>query len=557
MGPEDLKRIEEAVGFIRANDTGTVLAELIPELGAEDRAMLGAHCRFTHAAVLVFPETLAELREDLGALGLEVGEATASVVVRDRLSRRYGRPGGSLEVGILRAPVKAGDGRPCELEIFALVVPPGSGLEDIVRGERAQDHEAHLAFAVGAPDAVVLAGLRSMLVDRGRMVVDGGGYNAHEDGTVLYFASARDSASVDDGHARPYRRLELHAKGRHTEILAAQHREPDQPGRRLLQLMTGAWVTQAIAVAAELGLADQLAARPGLGTEQLADRTGADHGSLLRLLRYLAGLGVVTPSGDSYRLTEIGQLLRTDVEHSMHPLARLYGGSFYESFGQLIHAVRTGRESFEHLFGKNHFDYFAEHPELAELFDRAMASSAAMFGPVAEGVDFSGARVVVDVAGGNGELLSRILRATPHLRGVLLERPHVIEAARGTMAKAGLADRCRFVVGDFTSAVPEGGDVYLLSRVLHDWDDQQCLAILERCAEAMPADAELLIVERLLPEDDSPSLAVAWDVHMMCNVGGRERTAEHYRRLLAAAGFDLTARSELPLDGALLRARKG
>ncbi|WP_145794737.1 methyltransferase [Kitasatospora atroaurantiaca] len=554
MDPEDLKRIEEAVGFIRANDTGTVLAELIPGLGAEDRATVAAHCRFTHAAVLVFPETLAELREDLRDLGLAVGETTASVVVRDRLSRRYGRPGGSLEVGILRAPVRAGDGRPCELEIFALVVPPGSGLEDIVRGERAENHEAHLAFAVGAPDGVVLAGLRSMLVDRGRMVVDGGGYNAHEDGTVLYFASTDDLA--DGGPVRPYRRLELHAQGRHTESLAAQHREPEQPGKQLLQLMTGAWVTQAIAVAAELGLADQLAAPAGVSTEQLADRTGADHGSLLRLLRYLAGLGVVTPYGDSYRLTEIGQLLRTDVEHSMHPLARLYGGSFYESFGQLIHAVRTGREAFEHLFGKNHFDHFAEHPELAELFDRAMASSAAMFGPVVEGVDFSGARVVVDVAGGNGELLSRILRASPHLRGVLLERSHVIAAARGTMAKAGLADRCRFVVGDFTSAVPEGGDVYLLSRVLHDWDDRQCLAILERCAEAMPAGAELLIVERLLPEDDSPSLAVAWDVHMMCNVGGRERTADHYRRLLAAAGFDLTTWSELPLDGALLRARK-
>jgi hypothetical protein len=124
------------------------------------------------------------------------------------------------------------------------------------------------------------------------------------------------------------------------------------------------------------------------------------------------------------------------------------------------------------------------------------------------------------------------------------------------LAEARCADRCELVTGDFTAAIPAGGDMYLLSRVLHDWDDQQCLGILKRCAEAMPDHAELLIVERLLPEDDSPSLAVAWDLHMMCNVGGRERTATEYHELLADAGFELTTRHNLPLDVALLRARR-
>jgi len=159
-----------------------------------------------------------------------------------------------------------------------------------------------------------------------------------------------------------------------------------------------------------------------------------------------------------------------------------------------------------------------------------------MFGPIAGLVDFSGARVVVDVAGGNGALLGGLLSAVPHLRGVLLERPHVIEAARTTLAASGCAARCEFVAGDFTDAVPGGGDVYILSRVLHDWDDEDCLAILRRCAAAMPEHATLLIIERLLLEDGSPSLATAWDLHMMCNVGGRERTASHYRRLLHDAG---------------------
>jgi hypothetical protein len=128
----------------------------------------------------------------------------------------------------------------------------------------------------------------------------------------------------------------------------------------------------------------------------------------------------------------------------------------------------------------------------------------------------------------------------------------VIEAARGTLAAAGCADRCELVPGDFTGGVPAGGDVYLLSRVLHDWDDQQCRTILKRCAEAMRPDAELLVLERLLP---SP-LAVAWDLHMLCNVGGRERTAGHYRRLLAEAGFEVVDVHDLPLEVALLRARR-
>jgi hypothetical protein len=274
------------------------------------------------------------------------------------------------------------------------------------------------------------------------------------------------------------------------------------------------------------------------------------------LLRYLAGLGVLTMIGERVALTDMGQLLRTDGQRSLHPLAVLYGGVFYRSFGALNHSVRTGREAFAEVFGEHHFDYFAGRPELAGLFDRAMAASTSMLGGIADVVDFSTAAVVVDVAGGNGEFLGRILTAEPHLRGVLLERAHTVEAARDTLARAGVADRCELVAGDFTEFVPGGGDAYLLSRVLHDWNDARCATILRNCAEAMPAHAELLIVERLLPEDDSLSLALAWDIHMLCNVGGRERTAAHYAALLADAGFELVGQHELPLEMAVLRARK-
>ena len=148
------------------------------------------------------------------------------------------------------------------------------------------------------------------------------------------------------------------------------------------------------------------------------------------------------------------------------------------------------------------------------------------------------------------------LRAAPSANGILFERPHVLEEARPAFADAGMADRCAFASGDFNAGVPAGGDVYILSRVLHDWDDDTCATILALIAGAMREDGSLLIVERLLPEDRSPSLAFAWDIHMLCNVGGRERTSTHFGEMLAGAGFEVTARHALPLDVFLLTAER-
>ncbi|MGQ4517100.1 methyltransferase [Streptomyces sp. DW26H14] len=533
-------------------ETASVLAGAAPGLSAEARTAMGEHVRFAHAAVLVFPPDPAALRDTLRAMGLPDAATTSSVVVRERLSRRHGCHLDGHELAILRVPVPGADGQTREMEIFSLPVPPGSGLEFVADAERARPREPHLALEVKAPDHVVLAGLRAALLDGGAMACDGGGYNPYEDNSVLYF-SARDGSD----------RLELIARGRHDAVVAA-HRAAtrgvatsagEPPANTLLRLMTGAWATQAIAVAAELGLADRLAGAP-VPVPALAASTGTDPVGLARLLRYLGGLGLVTLTGGVAALTDVGQLLRTDVPRSLHPLAVIYGGTFYESFGSLAHSVRTGREAFTEVFGEHHFDYFAGRPEFDGLFDRAMAASVSMLGGVTDLVDFSSADVVVDVAGGNGQLLGLVLAAAPHLRGVLFDRAHAVAAAGDTLTRAGVADRCELVPGDFTVSVPGGGDVYLLSRVLHDWDDERCATILRNCAEAMPANAELLVLERLLPEDDSPSLALAWDVHMLCNVGGRERTASHYRSLLADAGFECVEQHELPLEMAVLRARR-
>jgi hypothetical protein len=462
------------------------------------------------------------------------------VVVRDRLSGRYAVPTAQLSVGILRASVTDRAGRPCELEIFAMTTSPE--LARIAEDERHHGRENHVAPAVIPADPIVLRGLRATIAACLRP--DGGGHNGHEDATVLCF---RDPHQPDPA----LHRLELICAGPFPDLLATHLRE-SMPGIGLLRLLTGAWATQAIATAAELCLPDHIATTTDL--PGLAAATGTDQESLVRLLRYLTALGIVRPSAAHHELTDMGALLRSDAEGSMRSLALMYGGPFYQSFAALTEAVRTGAESYAKVFGAHHFAHLAADPGLAELFHQSMAAGNAMFTEVARILDFTGARVVVDVAGGNGELLSRILTADATVHGVLLDRPHALAGAEANLAH--VAGRCTLVPGDFTEAVPTTGDVYLLSRVLHDWDDEQCRTILATCARNMPGHAELVIVERLLPESgDTGSLAVPWDIHMLCNTGGRERTESHYHALLAEAGFELVAVHPLPLDAYVLRAR--
>lgn len=541
LAAADLARISAALELISANDTESIIAATLPALAAEERAAVARHTAFAHVALLVFPATLNGLADELARQGVDVGPMTPSVIVRDRLAARYGVPAGELTVGIVHVPATDRAGQPCELEIFALAAP--QELARLAEDERRRERERHVALTVPRPDAVLLRGLRASITTV--MRPDGGGYNGHEDATVHYFH--------DPHHPEPaFRRLELICAGQFPPLLAAHQRE-SEPGAALLRLLTGAWATQAIATAAELRLPDHLGATPDL--PGLAAAVGADEESLARLLRYLAALGIVHRTGAHHRLTETGELLRSDVAGSMRPLALMYGGPFYRSFAALTESVRSGEEGYAKVFGAHHFAHLATDPALAELFHQSMAASNAMFTGVTRLVDFANARTVVDVAGGNGELLSRILTAHPHLRGVLFDRPHALAAAESTMV--GVADRCALVPGDFTESVPDTGDVYLLSRVLHDWDDARCRAILATCARHLPAHAELLVIERLLPESGpTDSLAVPWDVHMLCNTGGRERTEAHYRDLLAEAGFELVDTRPLPLDAYLLRARR-
>ncbi|MFE6054066.1 methyltransferase [Kitasatospora sp. NPDC056446] len=595
--PDDTARLRAAAEFVEEQDTDTLLRLLLPGLDGPELRALADHCRFAHAALLVFPPDDGALRARLAACRLDPDTPSyPSTVVRQRLARRHGLDEAGLDVRIVRPRVPGPHREERTVEVFALAVPPGSDLAAVAAHERAHRHEEHLAFEVARPDPLVLHGLCALLARHGA-TPDGGGYNPHEDGTVLYFTAPAHTAAG-------YRRVELHARGSHPAVLAAHlgtdRAHADQartdhadaahdpaarpaedpaanpaanpaensaedsahrPAEDLLRLLTGAWTTQALAVCARLRLPDALDTRTPTGTPALARSVGAHPGSLATLLRYLTMVGVTAREGDGFRLTALGALLRTDAPGSMRALALMYGGPFYRSFEALGHTVRTGEVGFDHLFGENHFDHFARDPELAELFDRSMAAGSRMFEPVPAhpvlvGADAApGPATVVDVAGGTGELLGLVLAAHPRLRGVLLERPQTVAAARRRLDAAGLGDRCAYRAGDFAD-VPPGADVYLLSRVLHDWDDARCREILRHCARAMPAHADLLVVERLLPADGSASLATAWDLHMMCNTGGRERRADHYGRLFTDAGLRLVDHAPLPLGAAVLHVRK-
>lgn len=312
------------------------------------------------------------------------------------------------------------------------------------------------------------------------------------------------------------------------------------PSATLLQMMTGYWVSQALYVAAKLSIADLLT--EGLvDCEDLAATTDTHAPSLKRVLRALASVGVFTEvRPGSFALTPLAELLRTQTPGSMRALAIMYAEEQYRAWGELLLSVRTGEMAFDHQFGMGYFKYLAQHPDADQVFNEAMTGwTHQLVGAVVDVYDFSSFKTLVDVGGGYGALLAAILQSNPDTRGILFEQPRVVASAEKQLVAAGVADRCTFVGGDFFAAVPEGGDAYVLSQILHDWDDERCVAILRQCRQVMPGHGKLLVVELVLPAGDEPSLGKWLDLHMLVLLGGRERTAAEYDTLFGAAGFKL------------------
>jgi hypothetical protein len=311
----------------------------------------------------------------------------------------------------------------------------------------------------------------------------------------------------------------------------------------LQQLIQSFQVTQCIYVAAKLGIADLLKDGPRR-SEELAKATGTHAPSLYRVLRLLTAVDLFTEGeAHSFALTPLGAYLQTGVPGSMRTMALAYGEKpFWPVWGALLHSVQTGEPSFQHVFGLKMFDYYAQHPEEAVLFDHMMTEFTASVAPTVAGAyDFSTTHTLVDVGGGHGQMLASILQAHPTLHGVLFDLPHVVKGAPPLLEEAFVSDRCQVIGGDAFTAVPADYDTYLLKGVIHDWDDERAIAILARCHQAMKPQGKVLLVERVIVTGRTPELLVLEsDVQMLVLPGGKERTDAEYRALLSSAGFELT-----------------
>jgi hypothetical protein len=317
------------------------------------------------------------------------------------------------------------------------------------------------------------------------------------------------------------------------------------PNVQLHHLMSGYWISAAIGVAAELNLADLMAEGARVSTD-LARMTGTHPAALYRLLRTLASVGLFTEvEPGHFALTEMGGLLRRDHPQSLHGLTRhACGETQWRRFGALRHSIETGQSVDLYVFGvriSSMSTYWADHPEERAIMDAAMRSLAVqMTEAVVRAYDFSPFRTVVDVGGGYGALLAAILGATPGLRGILLDRPEVAEGATRHLAAAGVLDRCKVVGGDMFTEVPRGGDVYVFSRVIHDWDDARATVALRNCRRVIEPRGTLVLVEEVIPPGDAPGFGKLSDLNMLVGPGGQERTEAEYRVLYTAAGFALT-----------------
>jgi hypothetical protein len=318
--------------------------------------------------------------------------------------------------------------------------------------------------------------------------------------------------------------------------------EASPAAAKLIEIAWGYWASQLLRQTAEMGLADRFGDEP-----RDADALCAEHGmhapSFRRFLRSLSGLGVVAQvAPGSYRLTEMGEALKSGAPGAARATTiALIGKLLSPSWDNMDHALRTGETGFEKHYGVGLFDYLREAPGMAELFSETMVGLNAAEPPaVAEAYDFSEIGSLVDIGGASGNMLGHILARHPNVHGVLFDLPHVVAGAPALLDRLGVADRVSIESGSFFEGTPAGHDAYLMSHIIHDWDEQACAAILGHCRRAMKPDGRLLIVEMVLPESDAPHPGKLLDMMMLVATGGQERTPSEYDALLSANGFKLT-----------------
>jgi O-methyltransferase domain/Dimerisation domain len=332
-------------------------------------------------------------------------------------------------------------------------------------------------------------------------------------------------------------------------------REAPSPADQVQQLVWSALSSQVVVVLARLGVADALAG----GSRDVGDvatAVGCDPAALLRLLRAGATLGLLTEDvGDRYGLTELGESLRSDAPDSARDRVLAFGTPMrWRLMADLEQAVRTGHTTSRDVIGGSIWDHYTEHPDEGAEFSRAMGEVASYTSEVvAAAVDPAERGTILDLGGAHGDLLTGLLQRTPHASGVLFDLPQVIDRARRRTDGSPVSDQLHLVGGDFFEKVPSA-DIYVLMRILHDWDDAEAHRILATCRRAAPPTARMLIVETLVPDPWAPSPAHLFDLAMLVLQGGRERTESEYRALLAGAGWRLTTVSSTSTAYTLLEA---
>lgn len=322
--------------------------------------------------------------------------------------------------------------------------------------------------------------------------------------------------------------------------------EPDitslPPHAQLVQMGTAHWVSHILYVSAKLSLADHLDKGP-THADDLAIATNTHPPSLGRFLRTLGHLGLVTEDGTGrFTLTPLGAALKNGAPGSARAaILTLASPIMTQGWGHLLESVQTGKPGLEQAMGMPIFDWLAQHPEEASLFSETMVSfHGAEPSAVAAAYDFSGMHTIVDVGGATGNLLATILGQYPKSRGILYDLPHVLRDASALLQSHGVADRVTIASGSFFDRVPTGCDAYLLSHIIHDWTEAQCLTILGHCRRALAPAGRVLIIEMVLPEDNAPHPGKMLDMMMLVGPGGQERTVPEYRALLDKAGLRLT-----------------
>jgi O-methyltransferase domain/Dimerisation domain len=314
------------------------------------------------------------------------------------------------------------------------------------------------------------------------------------------------------------------------------------PMERVLGIATGYMASSALYVATHLQVADQLADGPK-GIDELARATGTNADALYRILRLLVSIGIFADAGPRrFALNPEANALRKGVPGSVYGIAHFLPDPIHlRVYANLIDSVRTGVPAADTTLGMPLFDYLATDPAWSAIFNDAMTaiSTPAVAAAIAA-YDFSRFPLIVDVAGGHGEVLLSILKACPESRGVLAEIDHVVVGARPRIAAAGLADRCEAVTCDFFKAVPPGGAAYVMKHIIHDWDDERALTILRNIAKAMgDVRGTVVLLETVIPAGPEPHLGKFIDIEMLAMPGGRERTEEEFRALFDGAGFEL------------------